>query len=184
MTSRSINATVPPSIVKSYAKAIFNLAIKRQNLDAWESLLAALAMAVQHPGMQRQLKKLGAAYLQQVHCLTEICKPVLFKAGEHFVMLLAYHGRLLGLPNIAEAFSYYRLQYENRLKIQVTSAVALTPDEQVQLQQRLTEQFQKQVVLENDVDTTLLGGMLMRIGSRILNASLRGRLQRLSTRLF
>lgn len=168
---------------RPYAQAAFNIAVQSQRLDVWEQLLQSAALAAQHAYLGHQLRQPGIHYTQPAQWLAQICAPVLFELGQRFLVLLAQRGRLLILPAIASCFNYYRLQYENTVKVIVDSAVDLSESEQAQLQQQLTTCLQRRVVLENRVDAQCLGGVRLRIEDQVLDATLRGRLNRLKLNL-
>ena len=65
----------------------------------------------------------------------------------------------------------------------MTSAVPLTPDDVQALTQRLEQTTGGRIALDVQVDPSLLGGLIVRVGDRLIDGSVRGRLERLRTRL-
>lgn len=105
------------------------------------------------------------------------------KLVQDFVGLLAGRGRLDHLAEIVSAYRVLVDQELNRVRAEVRTAVALTEEESRQLALRLERMLGKRVMLEQTVDSTLLGGFVAQVGSLILDASLDGQLARMRERL-
>ena len=105
------------------------------------------------------------------------------KLVQDFAALVAERGRLDHLAAIAEAYQDLEDATRGRVRAQVRTAVSLTDAEKDQLRQRLQAELGKQIILEETVDTTLLGGFVARVGSLILDGSLDGQLARMRERL-
>jgi F-type H+-transporting ATPase subunit delta len=105
------------------------------------------------------------------------------KLAQDFVALVAERGRLDHLAAIAAAYQDLADAALGRVRAQVTTAVALTATEKDQLERHLQAELGKQIILEESVDTNLLGGFVARIGSLILDGSLDGQLARMRERL-
>jgi F-type H+-transporting ATPase subunit delta len=105
------------------------------------------------------------------------------KLVQDFVALVAARGRLDHLAAIAAAYRDLADADLGQVRAQVTTAVALTDAEKTQLSRHLQAELGKQIILEESVDTNLLGGFVARVGSLILDGSLDGQLARRRARL-
>ena len=105
------------------------------------------------------------------------------KLVQDFVALVAERGRLDHLAAIVAAYQDWEDAALGRIRDQVRTAVALTEAEKEQLARRLQAELGKQIILEEIVDTNLLGGFVARVGSLILDGSLDGQLARMRERL-
>ena len=105
------------------------------------------------------------------------------KLVQDFVALVAERGRLDHLAAIAAAYRDLVDTALGRARAQVRTAVALTDAEKDQLARHLQAVLGRQIILEERVDTTLLGGFVAQVGSFILDGSLDGQLERLRERL-
>ena len=105
------------------------------------------------------------------------------KLVQDFVALVAERGRLDHLGAICSAYQDLEDAALGRVRAQVRTAVALTDAEKDQLSRRLQAELGKQIILEETVDTNLLGGFVARVGSLILDGSLDGQLARMRERL-
>jgi F-type H+-transporting ATPase subunit delta len=105
------------------------------------------------------------------------------KLVQDFVALVAERGRLDHLATIVAAYQDLADAALGRVRAQVTTAVALNAAEKDQLSRHLQAELGKQIILDESVDTNLLGGFVARVGSLILDGSLDGQLARMRERL-
>jgi len=102
---------------------------------------------------------------------------------QNFVRVLAENHRLLLLPEIATHYEELRAAVENTLDVEVISAVTLSDAQADKLKQALSTRLKRTVRMQNSVDSTLLGGAVVRAGDLVIDGSLKGRLERLATDL-
>lgn len=95
----------------------------------------------------------------------------------NFLKVLARRRRLGALRAIQLAVSALRDEHLGRLRVKVTSAQRLTDAQKQEITTNLSRQFSKEVVLIEKVDPALLGGIVLRIGDRVYDGSLLGKLQ-------
>ncbi len=105
------------------------------------------------------------------------------KLVQDFVGLVAERGRADHLPEIVPAYRTLVDAELGRARAQVRTAVALTAGEKQQLSGKLERALGKRIILEEQVDATLLGGFVAQVGSLILDGSLDGQLARMRQRL-
>jgi len=105
------------------------------------------------------------------------------KVVQDFVGLVAERGRADHLPEIVAAYRTLEDAELGRARAQVRTAVALTDAEKRQLSAKLERALGKRIILEEQVDATLLGGFIAQVGSLILDGSLDGQLARMRQRL-
>ena len=102
---------------------------------------------------------------------------------QDFAGLVAARGRADHLADIATAYRALLDEELGQARAQVRSAVALADEDKRQLGARLEQVLGKRVILEEQVDPTLLGGFVAQVGSLILDGSLDGQLARMRERL-
>jgi F-type H+-transporting ATPase subunit delta len=105
------------------------------------------------------------------------------KLVQDFLGLVAERGRADHLPEIIAAYHGMVDAELGRARAQVRTAVALTDAEKQQLAAKLERALGKRIILEEQVDATLLGGFIAQVGSLILDGSLDGQLGRMRQRL-
>jgi len=101
----------------------------------------------------------------------------------HFLLLLLRKGRQSLYQEIEYEMGRLYDAGHHRLRATVTSAVALSPQQLESLRKQLAEKYQAEVLIENTIDETILGGLVIRVGGRVLDASLRHQLDRLRKEL-
>ena len=100
----------------------------------------------------------------------------------NFLQQLAEHERLSLLPNIAELFDDLKADDAEEIHAYVTSAYPLTAEQQALIESRLRRNA-GQVVLHVSVDPALIGGAIIKIGDKVVDDSVRGKLQQLKLQL-
>jgi F-type H+-transporting ATPase subunit delta len=101
----------------------------------------------------------------------------------NFVGVLNKNGRLDLLPQIQAEYQALRDKAAGRVRVMVKSAVALGVDQQQAIATKLAKEFHQQPVLNLVVDPEILGGLVIQIGDRVLDSSVRTRLQSLRAQL-
>jgi F-type H+-transporting ATPase subunit delta len=168
---------------RPYAKAAFQLARDGGRLAEWSDMLQLassiaankiVADAIGSPHVSRQ----QAASL----FLTAAADQFDSQFG-NLLSVLAENDRLSILPEIAGMYEKLRQDEEKRLSVRVVSAVALSDDQQQRMRAALSKRFDREISLESEIDTTMLGGAVIYAGDMVIDGSVRGRLQKLATRL-
>jgi F-type H+-transporting ATPase subunit delta len=101
----------------------------------------------------------------------------------NFMRLLAEKGRIAQLEEIAREFERLVAAEEGRLEVELTTAVALSDDEADRLVGQIEQASGRTVVATRRVDPSLIGGVILQAGSRRVDASVRGRFDRLRQQL-
>lgn len=92
------------------------------------------------------------------------------------LQVLVDNGRLTALSDVVDVFSARVRQSERQLEVELTTAVPVSADEADRLRDRLAEASGKDVTLRRRVDPAVVGGIVLRIGDQLIDASVRGRL--------
>ncbi len=102
----------------------------------------------------------------------------------NFLMLLVDRRRILLLEPICQQYLALLRQLNQTVLAEVTSAVELTEEQQQAVREKVKSMINaREVELENKLDPDLIGGVIIKVGSQVIDASLRGQLRRLSLRL-
>jgi F-type H+-transporting ATPase subunit delta len=97
----------------------------------------------------------------------------------NFLLLLADKGRIAALEEIAQEFERLVSEEEGVLTAELTTAVELSDDDERRLLEQIEEASGRKVEATRQVDPALIGGIVLQVGSHRLDASVRGRLERL-----
>jgi F-type H+-transporting ATPase subunit delta len=171
------------TIARPYAKAAFEYARDTNAFAAWSQGLKAAVEIIADPRVTA-LTKSPASTPEEVAALVgEVAGAKLDAAMQNFVRVLAENHRLLLLPEITTHYEELRSAVENTVDVEVISAVPLDAAQKEKLGAALSKRLKGQVRMQNSVDPTLLGGAVVRAGDLVIDGSLKGRLERLTTDL-
>ncbi len=179
MTSATQGST---GLAERYAGALFELADAEKALDQVNSELQGLAGLIRESkDFERVLRSPVISREDQAKALDAILK----KQGaspltQRFVGLLAHNRRLFVLPDIIDAFSRRLARARGESTADVVSAQPLTPEQLAAISLALKKVVGTQVVLSTRTDPSLLGGLIVKVGSRMIDSSLKTKLLRLS----
>ena len=148
-------------------------------MDAWVSDLKALAEAAAQEGFSELVESPKLSVDQKREALTQML-PALTAEGLNLATILVAKGRLtaLALPLAAE---FHRLLDEHRGIVRAEVVTAVDPDqaERGRIEQWLADVTGKEVRLEYRTDPELVGGMVVKIGDRVVDGSVRSKLNSL-----
>jgi F-type H+-transporting ATPase subunit delta len=169
------------SIARRYAKALFSLAREEDTLDATGGELERLAHLAADSDVGPMLANpLLATATRRALAKTLGEQLALGPTTRNFVGLLAEHKRLDQLAGIDDQFRRLVDQELGRVRATLTSAVDLDPNESATLTRRFEQMTGKTVLTESEVDPALLGGVVVEIGGRVFDGSVRTQLERLA----
>ncbi len=167
---------------KRYAQAVFELAQERNELELWQKGLEKISELTRNEEL--------ISFLQNPRIPYETKKRVLeFQLGEilpmslNLALLLVHRGLLRMAPRILQQFNLLVDAYHGVERAKVTTAVPLEEPEREALSRRLEEMVKRKVLVEGEVDPSLIGGFIARVGDKIIDASLRHQLEALKQRL-
>ena len=171
------------TLARPYAKAAFEFAQSVNQLDNWSEMLSFCAAVISDEALAKFLDNPGLTRDEAAQAMLKITAEKVDDKGQNFVKLLAANKRLELLPAIAELFEENKALYEKSVDVEITSAADLTDDQIVKLTSRLSEKLGRQVNINSQTDPSLIGGMLIRAGDTVIDASMRGKLDDLSDAL-
>lgn len=168
------------TIARPYAHAIFAIAGETKKIDQWSQILQVINTVVLDSQFQSLLKnpKLSAATLAEF--VIEVCAKHLNKAGHQLVVVLAGAGRLLLVPEISTLYEQLRTEAEGSVEVDVISAYKLEAKQRDLIAQLMTNRLSKKIGISDHIDKSLIGGVVIRIGDTVIDASLKGRLKALT----
>jgi len=168
------------TIARPYANAAFAIANDKGELKSWSDLLAVLAQAVAVPNMQSVISSPSVSDEQVVGLLAEVAGELMSDEAQNFLALLAENNRLMLLEHIAVIFEELRAEAEQVMTADVTTARALTSEQENNISAALKKRLGRDVTLNSSVDESLLGGAIIRAGDLIIDGSALGKLNRLT----
>ncbi|MDT8409257.1 MAG: F0F1 ATP synthase subunit delta [Wenzhouxiangellaceae bacterium] len=171
------------TLARPYARAAFELADRAGSIDAWSRALSVAAQAVASDAMRGIIEHPRVSEDQLMAVFADVLGDSLDAPFRSFLKVLMHYRRLALMPEIASQFEMLCRRRDQRLKVNVTSAVEMQPEQVEKLSQRLRERFGSEIEMETEVDQDLIGGIIVRAGDRVIDASVRGRLEQLGRQL-
>ncbi len=163
-------------LVNAYAKAVFEAVIEKvtQELTAVMQKLTVdsdLALALSDPGKGVTEKQLYLDKLLSADASPEV---------KNFLLLLLSKQQLDLLPEIVDAIRVIAFTREGVPQVvEVVSAMVLTDDQRQKMETKLRQQFGSSLQFQYKVDKALIGGLVVRVGDKLVDQSVAGRLRAL-----
>jgi F-type H+-transporting ATPase subunit delta len=177
------------SVARPYARAIFDIAQANGQLEAWSTALACAAAVVEERQARAYLAQPGLSDADRARYVGDMCAgvsgtDVLGSAeGKNLLALLSENDRLVACGEISKQFDELKIHAERKIEVKITSATHVEPDLATRLRSVLQHNFGREVELSLEVDAALLGGAVIEAEDKVIDASVRSRLQRLAERL-
>ena len=168
-------------LAKRYATALFELAENDRALIDLETDVGRFStMHEQSDDLQRFIKSPVFSADDQVRAITSVLDRSEIKGlVANFIKVVAGNRRLFVLPEIITEFRRLVAAHRGETAAEVTSAEPLSDKHVEEIKAALKSALGKDVALEATVDPTLLGGLVVKVGSRMIDGSLRTKLNSL-----
>jgi F-type H+-transporting ATPase subunit delta len=160
---------------------MFDLAKEQKKLDRVHADLTGLTrLTDESPELKRLIESPVISRTDQVNAITAVAERAgLDDLTKRLLGLMASHRRLFALPGVAKAYAGMLAAEKGEVAAEVVSAVPLGAAEIATLEKSIASFVGQAVNVETRVDPALLGGVTVRVGSRMLDASLRTKLMQL-----
>ena len=164
-----------------YATALFELARERDTIEEIERDLDSIRELVDgSDDLRRVVRSQTLSRAEQGKALDAVLERLgTNQYVRNFVALLARNRRVFLLTDMIAAFQAKLAEHRGEVSAEVTSAVPLKPNHLDAVRDALRTIVGREVTLESRVDPSLIGGLTVRVGSRMLDNSLRTKLQNL-----
>jgi F-type H+-transporting ATPase subunit delta len=172
------------TIARNYAQALLALARKAEDLAAWGRMIDDVANAIERDDRLRR-------FLEAPQISAAQKNAVLAKAFEdraprlflRFLQRLVMNRRQMLIPEIANEYRDLVDEVEGRVHAQVTLAKPVDEEQRAAIARQLTHTLGQPVVPEVRINPNILGGIIVRVGDRVMDGSVRRRLGLLRNRM-
>lgn len=164
-----------------YASALFDLAREQNELDAVDQDLGKFqALLSQSPDLSRLVKSPAFAAEEQERALGAVMDWAAIGATTgNFLKVVTRNRRLFAAEDMIKGFRQALARHRGEMVAEVQSAMPLNDAQLAALKDKLKASFGKDVRLDAKVDPSLLGGLVVKVGSRMFDSSLRTKLMNL-----
>ena len=172
-------------VSKTYGDALFELAVEENRTDSlMEEILMLQTVLKENKDFEKILEHPEISKQNKLQVIEDVFKGRISDALTGFLRIVVTKGRYKDLPDI---FAYFIARVKEYRKIgvaQVTSAISLSEEQKQKIEKKLLDSTQYETMeIEYKVDAELIGGLLIRIGDRVADSTIRHRLNSLTARL-
>ncbi len=171
------------SSARRYAEAAFELASRDSSHAGWARDLETAAAIIADERVSHVLDNPSIPQPERQKIVGDMFAGRIAAPCLNLVRLLVERGRAELAPQIAAEYRRLMNRHQGVVEAVVTSAAPLTSDETEALRRRIEAMAGTSIDLRTELDTTLIGGLTVKVGGRLLDASVRGRLERLRDEL-
>ncbi len=168
---------------RPYANAVYDLAHESSELDSWSDALTNLAAVVNDAQMSKLLDAPESGKSQKGELIIQVLGDKLNEQQQNLVKLMAENGRLKLMPDVLEQFEVARAKAENKVEAEVISAFELSAKQTSELVNTLKNKLGCEVTLTTTIDKSLIGGVVIKAGDIIIDASMKSQLNSLALSL-
>jgi F-type H+-transporting ATPase subunit delta len=173
----------PTTAGRRYAEALFDLARRDKAEDRYADDLDLIAAVVADPAVGQMLDNPAIPYDQRESVLEKALAGSVAPTTFNVARLLAQRGRVELIAAVAREYRRLLNRQRGVVEAVVTSALPLAPDEAQAVRDQVVRMTGAKVELREELDESLIGGLTVQVGDRLLDASVRGRLERLRAQL-
>jgi F-type H+-transporting ATPase subunit delta len=167
---------------RRYSQAVFDIAREKNELDRWQSDLTKIATLADDAELIALLENPKVRFEDKAKILAKGLGDI-NPLALNLVYLLVTKGRFGMVADIADEYQRLLDSYRGIEQAEVTTAIKLDADERRKLEERLEAVVGKKVVVKPSVDPSVLGGIVARVGGKLLDGSTRSKLTALKKTL-
>jgi len=167
---------------RRYAQAVFEMALETEELDRWQSDLKQITDMAGDTEFMTALESPRLHFDDKVKILSERLKGI-SPLALNLVLLLVTRGKLGIISDMAEDYQRRLDSYRGIESVEVITAIPLDAEDERKLAGNFGVMVGKEVILKTEVDPDLIGGIVARIGGKLLDGCTRSRLAALKREL-
>lgn len=172
------------AVALKYAKALFDTALEDGKLgEVTRDADFLRRLREEDPAFVNFLVSPEVLTEHKMEFVKTVFEPRLDPLTVNFIRLLVEKARIEHLPEIRKEFDRLQEEHQGRLRAQVMTAVPLSGEQENRLKQQLDRITGKNIEIEKQVDPAILGGVVVHLGNKIIDRSLRYELRQLEESL-
>lgn len=172
------------TLALTYARSLLELANESGQIEPVANDVEALEQVLaQNPGFIEFLKNPGIGHEERSAVISRIFGGRINVLLDRFLHLMSERGRLGSLPEFLDAFEYLLDQQLGKIEVDVTVAQRLSEQELEDVRRRVSQALGKEAVVHQYVDEDIIGGIVLRVGDQVVDASVRRQLEAMKQRL-
>lgn len=165
------------AIARRYAEAVFQLAQKQNTLERSVEEVQEIGKLFSNRKLAYLLREPKVQAKRKETALREALGPRVLPTSLNLALLIVQRDLVEVLPAIARELQKLLLDYRNQAIAVVTTAREMDTDQRSQIQDALERKTGKQILMESHTDPGILGGVIARVGDKVIDGSIRQRLE-------
>jgi F-type H+-transporting ATPase subunit delta len=171
------------TLARPYAVATFKRAKETNSIKKWSQDLAFMSAVLSDETISVVVDNPKVSKQQISTFVLAICQEQIDQEAENLLQLLVQNNRLTLLPVIAKLFEAYKTEDAGLVDVDVFVAYAFSKEDKPKFIATLEKTLGKKVNMKVTVDKSLIGGVLVRAGDRVIDGSIKGQLQQMQKTL-
>ena len=171
------------TLARPYAAAVFKRAKETNATVNWSQSLAFMSAVLKNEDISVVIDNPKVNKERLSALMLDICQEHVNEENANFLKLLIHNNRLTILPTITKLFEAYKAEDEGYIEVEVMTAYALSKEAKNSFTETLEKTLGKKILMNVAVDKSLIGGVLVRAGDRVIDGSIKGRLQHMKKAL-
>lgn len=171
------------TIARPYAEAVFKLASDANALNVWSEALANIDGVVADARVRAYISDPKVSAPQLEGLVLGVVGDKLSNEARNFVQVLVQNNRLELMPLIRAHYEALKREKEGVLETKIISALQLSDEQVKQLIAQLESKYQRKVTAQVETDATLIGGVKIVVGDKVIDATVRGKLDAMAAAL-
>lgn len=173
----------PVTVARPYAEAVFKLASEGNALVNWSDALANIDGVVADARVQACISDPKVSAQQLEGLVLGVVGDKLSGDARNFVQVLVQNNRLDLMPLIRAHYEALKRDKEGVLEAKIVSAMKMNDDQVKQLVAQLEAKYRRKVTAQVETDASLIGGVKIVIGDKVIDATVRGKLDAMAAAL-
>jgi F-type H+-transporting ATPase subunit delta len=168
-------------LAQRYAQSLFDLALEAKSVEGVQSALNGFnGLISSSPDLLTLVKSPIFTSDEQLRAISAVLENAkLDGLAANFIKTVTGNRRLFALPSIIEAFNAIVSTHKGEIRAHVTVAKALSDAESTELKATLKAKLGKDPILDIAIDPSILGGLIVKVGSKMIDTSLKTQLNSL-----
>jgi F-type H+-transporting ATPase subunit delta len=171
------------TIARPYAEAAFRLAVEGNALQHWSDMLGLIEAVVRDEQIASRIGDPNVDEQALESLILGTLGDRLDGSGRNFVQVLVQNGRLELIPQIRALYDELKREHEGVLEAKIISALPVGDDQVRPLLAALEKKYGRKVSAQVEVDPELIGGARIVVGDKVIDATVRGRLDAMAAAL-
>jgi F-type H+-transporting ATPase subunit delta len=167
------------NVGRRYAQAVFDIAKQKNKLDDWANDLSLMAQAIAQRDALRFLENPKVSRAKKMTFVRETLQNKISPEIYNLAVLLVQRGRQVQAGVVEQEYTNLLNKLRGIETAYVTTAVEMTAQEETAVKARLNQITGKQVTIKKEIDPSIIGGVVARVGDTLIDGSIKSRLESL-----